>query len=239
MAVLPRRRLLRTSTLDRRLVRATRGRGREFDWTRSNCTGGSLLRARATRTRALPGVTQRIAVSGSTAPFTFRCRRRRRERSSFISVRARRHRARVRFDVTPAAASRRTTRARSASLVDRLRVRPGSGVRIVVDVAPLSHPRTGVGNYIRGSLLGLAEAGGHERRRVRAREPARQARDRARARRDRRRALAAGRAGGARAAHRVEPRRQARRRARRRRARRLPLRRLDVSAAAARACARR
>ena len=35
-------------------------------------------------------------------------------------------------------------------------------MRIVVDVAPLSHPRTGVGNYIRGSLLGLAEAGGHE-----------------------------------------------------------------------------
>lgn len=35
-------------------------------------------------------------------------------------------------------------------------------MRIVVDVAPLSHPRTGVGNYIRGSLLGIAEAGGHE-----------------------------------------------------------------------------
>ena len=35
-------------------------------------------------------------------------------------------------------------------------------MRVVVDVAPLSHPRTGVGNYIRGSLLGLAEAGGHE-----------------------------------------------------------------------------
>jgi glycosyltransferase involved in cell wall biosynthesis len=35
-------------------------------------------------------------------------------------------------------------------------------VRIVVDVAALSHPRTGVGNYIRGSLLGLAEAGGAE-----------------------------------------------------------------------------
>ena len=28
-------------------------------------------------------------------------------------------------------------------------------MRIVVDVAPLSHPRTGVGNYIRGSLRGL------------------------------------------------------------------------------------
>ena len=35
-------------------------------------------------------------------------------------------------------------------------------MRIVVDVAPLSHPRTGVGNYIRGSVLGLAAAGGHE-----------------------------------------------------------------------------
>jgi len=33
-------------------------------------------------------------------------------------------------------------------------------VRIVVDVAPLSHVRTGVGNYIRGSLRGLAEAAG-------------------------------------------------------------------------------
>ena len=32
-------------------------------------------------------------------------------------------------------------------------------MRIVVDVAPLSHPRTGVGNYIRGSLRGLVEAG--------------------------------------------------------------------------------
>ena len=35
-------------------------------------------------------------------------------------------------------------------------------MRIVVDVAPLSHPRTGVGNYVRGSLIGMAEAGGHE-----------------------------------------------------------------------------
>jgi glycosyltransferase involved in cell wall biosynthesis len=33
-------------------------------------------------------------------------------------------------------------------------------VRIAFDVAPLSHPRTGVGNYIRGSLAGLVEAAG-------------------------------------------------------------------------------
>ena len=37
-------------------------------------------------------------------------------------------------------------------------------MRIVVDVTPLSHPRTGVGNYILGSLRGMAEAaeGEHE-----------------------------------------------------------------------------
>lgn len=33
-------------------------------------------------------------------------------------------------------------------------------MRIVVDVSPLSHPRTGIGNYIRGSLAGLAAAAG-------------------------------------------------------------------------------
>jgi glycosyltransferase involved in cell wall biosynthesis len=35
-------------------------------------------------------------------------------------------------------------------------------VRIAVDVSPLSHPRTGIGNYIRGSLRGLAEAAGSD-----------------------------------------------------------------------------
>ncbi len=33
-------------------------------------------------------------------------------------------------------------------------------MRIVVDVSPLSHPRTGIGNYIRGTLGGLVEAAG-------------------------------------------------------------------------------
>jgi glycosyltransferase involved in cell wall biosynthesis len=35
-------------------------------------------------------------------------------------------------------------------------------MRIVYDVTPLSLPRTGIGNYIRGSLAGLAEAAGGE-----------------------------------------------------------------------------
>lgn len=33
-------------------------------------------------------------------------------------------------------------------------------MRIVVDVSPLSHPRTGIGNYLRGMVGGLAAAGG-------------------------------------------------------------------------------
>ena len=33
-------------------------------------------------------------------------------------------------------------------------------MRVVVDVSPLSHPRTGIGNYIRGSLAGMAGAAG-------------------------------------------------------------------------------
>lgn len=35
-------------------------------------------------------------------------------------------------------------------------------MRIAYDVTPLSHPRTGVGNYIRGALEGMLELGGHE-----------------------------------------------------------------------------
>lgn len=35
-------------------------------------------------------------------------------------------------------------------------------MRIVVDVSPLSHPRTGVGNYVLGALRGLAEAAGDQ-----------------------------------------------------------------------------
>jgi hypothetical protein len=35
-------------------------------------------------------------------------------------------------------------------------------VRIAYDVTPLSHPRTGVGNYILGALQGMAEGGAHE-----------------------------------------------------------------------------
>jgi glycosyltransferase involved in cell wall biosynthesis len=35
-------------------------------------------------------------------------------------------------------------------------------VRIVVDVSPLARPRTGIGNYLRGMVAGLAEAAGGE-----------------------------------------------------------------------------
>jgi glycosyltransferase involved in cell wall biosynthesis len=39
-------------------------------------------------------------------------------------------------------------------------------VRIVVDVSPLSRPRAGIGNYIRGMVAGLVEAGGGAHRLV-------------------------------------------------------------------------
>ena len=35
-------------------------------------------------------------------------------------------------------------------------------MRIVYDVSPLTHPRTGVGNYIRGALAGMAQVGDGE-----------------------------------------------------------------------------
>jgi glycosyltransferase involved in cell wall biosynthesis len=35
-------------------------------------------------------------------------------------------------------------------------------VRIAFDVSPLSHPRSGIGNYLRGSLAGLVQAAGGE-----------------------------------------------------------------------------
>ena len=50
-------------------------------------------------------------------------------------------------------------------------------MRIAFDVAPLSHPRTGVGNYVLGSLRGLVEAGADEVVAVRAHLRARAAGD--------------------------------------------------------------
>ncbi len=51
--------------------------------------------------------------------------------------------------------------ARARSPLQPLRLR---AVRIAFDVSPLSHPRSGIGTYLRGSLAGLAEAaaGEHE-----------------------------------------------------------------------------
>ena len=109
-------------------------------------------------------------------------------------------------------------------------------VRIAFDVSPLSHPRTGIGNYVQGSLAGLAEAAGGAARadRLRADEAPRPPPDPRGARR---------RAG--RAAHRrapvlarlpngVEPSRTPVRRAIPRPLRRAPLQRLARAAPARR-----
>ena len=61
-------------------------------------------------------------------------------------------------------------------------------MRIVIDVTPLSHPRTGIGNYMLGMLGGLAEAAGGRRSRIRADRPEERRPAAGRARRDPRRA---------------------------------------------------
>ena len=92
-----------------------------------------------------------------------------------------------------------------------LRVR--RAVRIVYDVSPLSHPLTGVGNYMRGSLAGLVEApaGEHEIVAFAPTSLARAEGDPTRARRARRRAPARAAAVLAALARRLEPARPARR----------------------------
>ena len=110
-------------------------------------------------------------------------------------------------------------------------------MRIVFDVSPLSHERTGVNNYIRGSLAGLAAAAQRDGRRggrVRADLARGAARDPRGARGDPRRAAARHAARRARLAHRLVAARLAAGRALARRVRRAALHRLDVPAAARR-----
>ena len=84
----------------------------------------------------------------------------------------------VRFTVSPTAVPRgrhqrpepRPARARRPLHAVHVQARL---VRIAFDVSPLSHPRTGVGNYIRGSLRGAGRGGGRRARgRSRSRRPA-------------------------------------------------------------------
>ena len=149
---------------------ATPGPGRASSGRGTRAPAGSCAcRCTATRSSS-PASTQRIAVSGSTTPV---------RRAPAADGDRDDRRSRCSRAPASAASLRRSRRARRAAERPadarhprlRLRVRTGRRVRIVVDVSPLSHPRTGVGNYIRGSLLGLAEAGGARRRRVRAGEP--------------------------------------------------------------------
>ena len=102
-------------------------------------------------------------------------------------------------------------------------------MRIAFDVSPLSHERTGVNNYLRGSLRGLAEARRADE--IVAFAPTSlhgPAAIRAALAGDRRRAAAAAAAGVARLPHRVVACRPSRGRAVARRVRRAPLQRLAV-----------
>ena len=110
-------------------------------------------------------------------------------------------------------------------------------MRIAFDVSPLSHERTGVNNYIRGSLTGLAEAArplGHEIVAFAPTSPAGKRVIPRGAGRDRRRDETGCAARRALLAHCLVDARLSARRALHRQVRRAPLQRLDVPAAAAR-----
>ena len=64
----------------------------------------------------------------------------------------------VRFEVGRTVVPTRQRPASPRSPLQRIRL--PRAVRIVYDVSPLSHPLTGVGNYVRGSLAGIVEAAG-------------------------------------------------------------------------------
>ena len=128
-----------------------------------------LFRADQTRDRA------RAAAASSGARASRRSGRRRSTLPLSARERALRRRLHRPADGRP---GRRHARpepghARARRALPPLHVPPGRGVRIVFDVSPLSHPRTGVGNYLRGSLRGLAEAAGRTTRSSRSRRRAR------------------------------------------------------------------
>jgi glycosyltransferase involved in cell wall biosynthesis len=73
----------------------------EFEWSRRSCTAGLLRVPVHTSAELFAGTVQRIAVSGSTTPFTVRLPATE-ARTITVHLRPRDGRCRVRFDVTPA-----------------------------------------------------------------------------------------------------------------------------------------
>ena len=75
--------------------------GPEFEWSRRSCTAGLLRVPVHTSAELFAGIVQRIAVSGSTTPFTVLLPATE-ARTITVHLRPRGGRCRVRFDVTPA-----------------------------------------------------------------------------------------------------------------------------------------
>ena len=235
----PRRRPARRARARRPASTATRGRGRPSRTRRLRLHRRRRLRVqlqsdpqplpariRSSR-RCERGSARRVAPSpiGRPCVIPFRCARR--------TARARRlHGPRTRVPGAGRAAAHRHTPARRP--LPRLHFLP---MRIAFDVSPLSHERTGVNNYIRGSLARPRRGRAERRHEIVAfapTSPAGTARDPRGARRHRRRAAAACAARRARLAHGVVGARPAGRRALARAVRRAALHRLDVPAAARR-----
>ena len=239
-ALAPDRAAVVATTSRRASTRTTSGRARGH-WRRLRCAGGTLTGARALRPDPLRRAADARARDASARPTASRgspSRRTGTRRCAFRSS-PRERTCAVRFTVSPTAVpaevipgSDRRPRARRP--LRRLRPRRARRMRIVVDVSPLSHPRTGIGNYIRGSLAGMAAAAGGRHELVAFAPTSLRGPDAIRAALDgiRRRAAArggcpphtrCGRPGAASGGHPSSARRAARR---------VPLQRLDVPAAA-------
>ena len=208
--------------------------GPRVTWSREHCRGGSL-------TVSLSGDAQ-LLPDGNTVSTPAGAERPRRPQQGGLPPRP----AHARSGETCTVGLQRRADRRAERGDPGEHGRPGArralqrlrlpAVRIAFDVSPLSHPATGVGNYIRGTLAGMVEAAARRARarRVRADEPARPGAHPRGARRSRRRAAHVAAARLARDPHRVEHRRPSGGGAAARPVRRAPLHRLDVPAAAGR-----
>ena len=157
--------------------------GREVTYTRLGCRGGSVAVTLAERPRAVHEADDGGRVGRRPAR---RAGERRADGDRVADRPARPARRVVRRALHGFADRRPQGRhqrpeprpARARSPLHALHVQ-ALLVRIAFDVSPLSHPRTGVGNYIRGSLARAGRGGGRRARgrRLRADQPAGEAPD--------------------------------------------------------------
>ena len=132
--------------------------GPKASYRRVRCRGGTLEVTLGSDPRHVQGGADRRRQGSERAAAGVGHLRAARHRQAPRPARARGRRLQGRLrDLADRGARRRRPAGAGRALP---RVRLHGAVRVVYDVSPLSHPLTGVGNYVRGSLAGLVEAAG-------------------------------------------------------------------------------